>query len=159
MPTPNDIITVVSGLMNDFSQSQYTNDVCLPFLNLALDELQELFELNGIPVTNEHTPAAITVPAGVNLINFTTGPALPADLIEIQELWESPTGLNNWTPMVKKDFIPHYLEDNTAISMFLIWSWEHGSINLIAANSIIDLKIDYTSNMFNTPILIGNIGV
>jgi hypothetical protein len=156
MPKPSDIIVTVAGLMNDFSQTQYTNTVCLPMLNLALNELQELFELNGIPVTNE-VSAAITVPVGVNEIGFSTSPALPADLIEIQELWESPTGLNNWTPMVKKDFIPHYLEDNTTISMFLIWALEQGDVQLIAANSIIDLKIDYVSNMFNTPILIGAI--
>jgi hypothetical protein len=158
MAKPSDIIATVSTLMNDFAQTKYTNTVVLPYLNLALDELQETFELNGIPITNE-TSAAITIPAGVNEIGFATNPALPSDLIEIQELWESPTGLNNWTPMTKKDFIPHYLEDNTTISMFLIWCLDTGNISLIAANSVIDLKIDYTANMFNTPILIGNVGV
>lgn len=156
MPLPSDIITTVSGLMNDFAQTQYTNTVCLPMLNLALDELQELYELNGLPITNE-VSAAITVPVGVNEIGLATSPALPIDLIEIQELWESPTGLNNWTPMVKKDFIPHYLEDNTTISMFLIWALESGNVSLIAANAVIDLKIDYTANIFNTPIVIGAI--
>ena len=150
--------------MNDFAQTQYTNDVCLPFLNLALDELQEVFELNSIPITNEHTPAVITIPAAIpgqiNVqVGFNTSPALPADLIEIQEMWESWTGLNQWQPMVKKEFIPHYLEDGHSISQFLIWSWEHGQVNLIAANMAIDLKLDYTSTMFATPILIGNIGM
>src|SRR6266849_1624173 len=96
MPIPSDVITIVAGLMNDSSQSLYTNSVCLPFLNLALNELQELFELNGIPITNE-TSAVITLPAGSAQLGFTTTPALPADLIEIQQLWESPTGLNKWT--------------------------------------------------------------
>jgi hypothetical protein len=159
MPTPNDIITAVSGLMNDSSQSQYTNAVCLPFLNLALDELQELFEINGIPVTNETSAPPITLTAGVNRLGFDTTPSLPTDLIEIQQLWESTSGLNKWTPMVKKEFIPHYLEDNTTISMFLIWAWEHGSINLIPSNADNDIKIDYTANMFNTPIPIANISI
>jgi hypothetical protein len=157
MPIPANIIGIVAGLMNDSAQTQYTNTVCLPFLNLALDELQEIFELNSIPVTNE-TSGIITVPSGVNEIGFDTVPALPSGLIEIQQLWESPTGLNKWTPMDKKEFLPHYLEDNTTISMFLIWALESGNVNFIAANSIIDLKIDYTANMFNTPIAIGNIG-
>ena len=167
MPTsiiPSNIITAVATLMNDSSQTQYTNSVVLPFLNMALDELQEVFELNGLPVTNE-TSAVITVPAQINStqINIQIGPnttpALPADLIEIQQLWESPTKLNRWTEVVKREFLPHYLEDGTTISQFLIWSWEQGQVNLIAANQINDLKMDYTALMFNTPILIQNINI
>ncbi len=158
MAKPSDIILTVSVLMNDSSQTQYTNTVCLPFLNLSLDELQETFELNSIPVTNE-TSTAITIPANTASVSPITVPALPTDLIEIQQLWESPTGLNQWTPMDKKEFIPHYLEDNTTISQFLIWAWEQGAIRLIPANSIIDLKLDYTASMFATPILAGAINV
>lgn len=158
MPKPSEIITTVSVLMNDSSQSVYTNAACLPLLNLSLDELQELFELNDIPVTNE-TSAAITIPTGVSRLGFDTTPALPSDLIEIKQLWESPNGLNQWTPIDKKETIPHYLEDNTAISMFLIWALQHGRISLVAANSAIDLKIDYIGSLFNTPILIKDINV
>lgn len=158
MPRPSEIISTVAGLMNDASQSLYTNAVCLPFLNLALDELQELYELNGIPTTNE-TSAAITIKSGIGKLGFDTTPALPSDLIEIQQLWESTTGLNQWTPMIKKETIPHYLEDNTTISMFLIWAWEHGHVILVPSNADNDLKIDYTASIFNTPIQIKDINV
>jgi hypothetical protein len=158
MPRPSDVITTVAGLMNDSAQAVYNNVACLPFFNLALDELQEIFELNGIPVTNE-TSAAITIPSGVDILGFDTTPALPSDLIEIQQLWESPTGLNQWTPMVKRDNIPHFLQDNTKISQFLIWELTHGRIHVIAANQINDLKIDYIGSIFNTPILIKDINV
>jgi hypothetical protein len=152
---PSDVITIAAGLMNDFSQSQYTNAVCLPYFNLALDELQELFELNDIPVTNE-TSAVINVPSGATRIGPDIQPLyplmfLPSDLIEIQQLWESQTGLNRWTPMDKKDFLPHYLEV-TQISNLQIWAWMGGSINVIAANANVDLKIDYIARIFNTPI-------
>ena len=73
MPTPNDIIVTVAGLMNDSTQSQYNNTACLPFLNLSLDELQEIYELNGIPVTNE-TSAAIKISAGIARLGFDTTP-------------------------------------------------------------------------------------
>ena len=152
MPTPAQIITAVSALMNDSAQSRYNNTTCLPYFNLALDILQEVFELNGIPITNEHTPGVIAIPAGVFNIGVATTPALPFDLIEIQQLWESPSGLNQWSPMTKREFIPHYLENGVPTSIFGIWSWEGGFIRLIAANADIDLKLDYTSNMFNTPI-------
>jgi hypothetical protein len=164
MPRPSDIITTVSGLMNDSAQTLYTNAVCLPFLNLALDELQEIYEQNGLPITNE-TSAAITILSSsantkiITDIGFDTVPALPSDLIEIQDLWESPTGLNKWTEMVKKEFIPNYLKDGTQISQFLIWAWEHGRIKVVTANQNNDIKIDYTASIFNTPIQIKDIAV
>lgn len=158
MPRPNEIITTVAGLMNDAEQAQYNNIACLPFFNLALDELQELYELNNIPVTNE-TSTIIKIPAGVARLGYDTTPALPSNLIEIQQLWESTSGLNQWTPMDKKEFIPHTLEDNTTISMFLIWTWEHGRVHFIASNADNDIKIDYIASIFNTPILIKDINV
>ena len=162
MPSPNDIISTVSVLMNDYTQSKYNNTACLPMLNLALDELQETFELNGIPVTNE-TSAAITIPSNpakiVVDIGFDTSPALPSDLIEIQQLWESPTGLNQWTRVIKMEFVPNYLKDGVQISQFLIWALEKGRIKLLMANQLNDLKIDYTASMFNTPIQIKDVNV
>jgi hypothetical protein len=158
VPKPSTIITTVAGLMNNYTQDVYTNQACLPFLNLALAELQELYELNGIPTTNE-TSASIKIPAGVSRLGFDTTPALPSDLIEIQELWESPTGLNKWTRVDKREFIPNYLQDGTTISQFIVWAWEHGRIALIAANSDNDLKIDYTASLFNLPIMIKDINV
>jgi hypothetical protein len=158
MPKPSDIITVVSGLMNDSAQAVYDNPTCLPFLSLALDELQEIYELNGIPVTNE-TSAAIKIPKGINRLGFDTTPTLPSDFIELQQLWESTSGLNQWTSVIKKETIPHYLEDNTTISMFLIYAWEHGRIVLIPANADNDLKLDYTASLFNTPIALKDVNV
>ena len=147
--------------MNDSVQSVYNNVACLPMLNLALDELQETYELNGIPTTNE-TSAAITIQSNNRItteLGFDTNPALPSDLIEIQQLWESPTGLNQWTPVDKRDFIPNYYKDGTQISQFLIWCLEKGRVKVLTANQSNDLKIDYTASLFNTPILIKDVGV
>jgi hypothetical protein len=158
MPKPSEIITTVAALMNDYTQSNYTNLACLPFFNLALDELQELYELNEIPATYE-TSAAITIKAGINRLGFDTNPAFPSDLIEIRQLWESPTGLEQWIPMDKRDTIPHFLQNNQTISQFLLWALEGGRVRFIAANADNDLKIDYTAKIFNTPILIKDVDV
>lgn len=158
MPKPSEIITAVAALMNDVSQTKYTNAACLPFFNLALDELQELFEQNEIPVTYE-TSAAIRIKAGKNSLGHDTNPSLPTDLIEIRQLWESGPGLEQWVPLVKRDVLPHYLQNNTTISQFLIWALEKGRIKVIAANADVDLKIDYIASMFNTPIVIKDINV
>jgi hypothetical protein len=159
MPKPSAIITTVAGLMNDPDQTLYTNDAVLPYFNLALQELQELYELNDIPVTNE-TSALITIKAGIKRVGFDTIPALPSNLIEIKQLWESQSGLNQWVPMDKREFLPHYLEDHiTTITMFGVWAWEGGRIQLIPATQPNDLKIDYTCSIFNLPILIKDINV
>lgn len=158
MPKPSDIILVVATLMNDYTQSVYDNTACLPFVNLALDELQELFELNDIPVTHS-TSAAITIKAGISRIGFDTTPALPSDLIEIVQLWESTSGQEKWIPMTKQEFIPNYLNDGILTTTFGIWDLEKGRIKLLPANSDNDLKIDYIGSMFNTPIALKDVDV
>lgn len=159
MPKPSAIITTVASLMNDTAQTKYTNAAVLPYFNLALNILQEIFELNGIPVTHKTSPAVITIKAGVDKIGFDTTPALPSDLIEIEQLWESTFGLNQWIPMVKKDFLPHVLQNNTTISQFLIYAWKDEHLEFIAANADIDIKIDYVGSIFKTPIKIVNVDV
>jgi len=142
--------------MNDTAKTIYTDVAQLPYLNMALDELQEYFELNNIPSTNEVSDI-LTVGIGVTVIGFSnTNPQLPQNLIEIQRLWESPTGTNNFIPLTKKEFLPHYLENNP-ISQFLLWAWIDQEIHLIAANAIIDLKIDYIKSIFMTPLVIGQV--
>lgn len=145
--------------MNNSAQTRYNNAIVLPFLNLSLNELQELFELNDIPVTHTSDPAVITIPSGVNRLGFDTTPALPSDFVEALQLWESTSGLNEWVPMTKRDLIPHILEDNTTISTFILWAYNKGQIRFIAANINIDIKLDYIATMFNTPIQIKDINV
>ena len=144
--------------MNDAQQTVYTNAAVLPYLNLSLQILQETFELNNIPVTNE-TSAPITLPASTNRIGFDTVPALPSDLIEIKQLWESDSGQNAWIPVGKREFVPNSLANGVETSFFSIWAWMGESIRLLPSNSIRDLKIDYIASIFKTPILIANVGV
>jgi len=144
--------------MNDTAKTIYTDIAQLPYLNTALDELQEYFELNNIPSTNEVSDI-LNVSAGISVIGNNTVPQLPTNLIEIQRLWESPEGTNNFIPMTKREFLPHYLENNTTISQFLIWAWMDEEIHLIAANADNDLKIDYIKSIFMTPLVIGQVNI
>lgn len=157
MPKPNEIMDMVGSLMNDTAQTVYTDAAVLPYLNMALDDLQEIFQQNNIPVTND-VSQIITVPAGITKIGFGTTPALPSDLVEIQQLWERSEGVIPFIPMIRKEFIPHAHEDQE-ITQFLWWAWRDESINVIAATANNDLKIDYIQNIFNTPIAIGDIDV
>lgn len=155
---PSSVITTAAGLMNDAQQFEYTNEVCLPMLNLALSVLQENFELNNIPVTN-NSSIPILVKAGVFRIGFDTVPSLPSDLVEIQQLWESPNiNQQAWIPMDKQEFLPHYFNNNTLTQQFLVWAWIKGRIHVIPANQDNQIKLDYIASMF-APVTISTIGV
>lgn len=153
MPSPNltagQVMNAAASLLNDTARSVYSYTVQLPYLNLALQDLRKLLELNNSPVTNESTPVVINVSKNISTIGFATSPALPTDLIEIQQLWESAEGMNQWTPMERKEFLPHYLE-NAQISQFLIYAWYDNEIHLLPANADNDLKIDYIKNLFTS---------
>ena len=149
---------MVASLQNDTAQTVYTDAACLPYLNMALDELQEIFEHNNVPITNE-VSATLVVPAGTQRIAFTgTVPVLPANLIEIQQLWESLTGQGNWVPMGRREFLPHGME-NPPIDQFVYWAWINQEIKLPNSTQINDLKIDYVKKIFTLPILIADVGV
>ena len=139
----------VASLMNDTAQTKYTFAAILPYLNMALDDLQGEFQLNNVPVT-EDTSAVIPVDAGETVIVFNAGvglPELPDDLIEIQQVWERQRDTDPWVPMTRKDFLPHYLE-GTPISQFLIWTWIDQEIRLPESDADNDIKIDYIKDIF-----------
>ena len=143
-----------ASLQNDTAKTIYTYEAQLPYLNMTLDELQEQFELNNIPVTNE-TSTIITVPAAVTpgstQIGFTTIPALPSNLIEIQQLWEELTNTPPFVQMTRLDFLPHYLE-GYLVQQFQYWCWKNQAINVPNSNQVNDLKLDYIQSIFPTPL-------
>lgn len=155
MSTWAEILSGSAAALNDQNRAIYTNTVLLPYLNIALAELQEVFELNNIPVTNK-TSATINVPAGTTSIGFTTTPALPADLVEIQELFESQEGQNAWIPVAKRNYLTPYYLGSTQITMFGVWAWMEQAIKVNAAIVDIDLKLDYIKFLFE-PVVIGDI--
>lgn len=63
------VMDKAASLMNDSARTVYTYAAQVPYLNIALQELQEEFELNGISVT-ENVSAVINMPAGSTTIVF-----------------------------------------------------------------------------------------
>jgi len=147
MATWTSILGRSAALLNDQERANYTDTVLLPYLNIASSELQEIFELNNIAVTAESS-ATIAVPAGTSVIGFTTVPALPTNLIEIQELFESQTGQEAWTPVTKRDYLTPSILGTTPINIFGIWAWMDQEIHVRAAVGAIDLRLDYIKSIF-----------
>ena len=148
MPKPSEIIDMVASLQNDTAQDDYTDAAVLPYLNMALRDLQEEFELNSIPVTEE-TSVAITIPSGTTKVPFGGNPGLPANLIEINQLWESVSGQETWTPMFKRDYIPQYMV-GLEYARFRIWAWKDNAIELLPCSQDNDIKLNYIKSLFPT---------
>jgi hypothetical protein len=146
--TAGDIMDSAAALLNDTQKQTYTYAAQLPYLKIALKDLRKKMELSNMPVTNE-VSSVITLLAGVSTVSAITNPALPTGLVEIQQLWERPAGVDPYIPMERKDFLPHYLE-GVDTSRFMIWAWINNSIRLLPANQSNDLKIDYIQELFNS---------
>lgn len=147
--TAGDVMDSSAALLNDTAKSIYTYAKQLPYLNLALQELQEFFELNDVPV-NDQTSAVIELNANVSSVGFSSSnPHLPDDLIEIQKLWERTHGINPYTSMTKVNILPRYME-GIEINQLLTYVWETQQIKFLPANIAIDLKIDYLRSLFTT---------
>lgn len=148
--------TVMDGaasLLNDTAKSVYTYTAQLPYLRIAMQELQELFELNNIPVT-QNVSAIITVAAGVTAITYDAAgtpanPKLPDDMVEPAQLWERAQGVDPFIPMTRRDYLPHYLEDIQS-NQFIYFVWMEQQIQFLAADQNNDIKIDYIRQLFTT---------
>src|SRR5688572_26789928 len=108
--TAGTVMDASAALLNDVARSVYTYAAQIPYLKIALQELQEHYELNNIPSTDQLS-AVIQVNEGVSAVRFNaagTGadPKLPDDLIEPQKLWERTRDINPFVPMTRVDALP-----------------------------------------------------
>jgi len=136
-------------IMNDASKSVYSYTVQLPYLNMALQDLQEHYEQNEIPVVATGS-AVITVPAGSDHIPFADSPTtlrLPDDLIEPSVLWERQSGINPYTLMDRVDFLDQSLAGQE-INQFIWYVWETNQIKFFPANQDNDIKMNYIRALF-----------
>jgi hypothetical protein len=149
--TAAQVMAKSASLLNDTARTNYTYVAQLPYLQIALQELQEMFELNGIPVT-QLTSAVIQINAGVTEIVYNaagtpTNPKLPDDFVEPQQLWERARGINPFVPMTRKDYLPHSLE-GIQISQFIYFVWQDQKIKVPSSVQNNDIKIDYIKQLF-----------
>src|SRR3990167_864804 len=153
MATPDltaaQVMDAVAALMNDVAKSLYTYAIQIPYLNMALKELQEYYELNEVPVVDTITSTPMTVLAGTTEINFTnnSGLILPSDLIEPKVLWERQSGVDPYIPMTKVDFLPRW-QEGVELNQFILFTWQSQSIRFLASDQDNQIKMDYIRNLF-----------
>jgi hypothetical protein len=151
--TVGEVLNASAALMNDAVKSVYTNAIQMPYINMALRELQELFELNNVPVTDTVTDVEVTIPAGIKFVGFSPDmpvvgtPYLPDDLIEPKVVWERSSGVNPYTPMTKLDYLPRY-QEGQEYNQFLYFTWQSNELRFLPANQDNDIKLDYIRSLF-----------
>lgn len=158
--TVGNILDASAALLNDVSKTVYTNAIQMPYVNMALRELQELFELNNVPVTDT-VSAEVEVLAGVDHIGFSPTPPivdtpyLPNDLIEPKVVWEREHDVNPYTPMTRLDYLPRY-QEGVEYNQFLYFTWQANELRFLPANQDNDIKLDYTRSLFPTVTVVGD---
>jgi len=144
-----EVMRISAALLNDSARTVYTYVAQVPYLNIAMQELEEYFQLNDIPATQETTSVAIPVDAGVTSLQFNVIPGLPDDMVEPQKLWERTRNTGSYVQMTRRPSLNHSL-DSIQVGSLGIYVWEDQMIKFFAANGDNDIKIDYLQRLFTT---------
>src|SRR5262245_29549493 len=125
----SEVMDLAAAALNDVDRTTYDYDTQIPYLKLAMQELQEIYELNSLPVT-EQSSSAIPVNAGVTELRFNapSQPRLPDNMIEPQQLWQRNENIFPWIPMQRREFIPWNLE-GVETSYLPCWVWQDNKIS------------------------------
>jgi hypothetical protein len=142
--TAGQIMDRVANLLNDPNKTDYTYDVMLPYLNMAIEELAEIMEESNAPVTNV-TSAKIIIPKAYAAIVWAEYPnpdpllpRYPADLVEIQEIGEREVGSTHaFRRLPKLEFLPLSPSTNS----LLYWNWESQVIKFNQSLATVDMEV------------------
>lgn len=140
-PTVAQICGKARALLNDVAATRYTNQVLLPFVQQAIDELESDLRLNGIP-SNETQSSILSVPALTTVIKYSgTTPVLPNNLLEPIKLEEksSSEGIFQFRPMVKTMFEPRLKQD----TFLRYWWWQEQALKFVGASVARDVQITF----------------
>lgn len=147
MPLASQIMDSSAALLNDTAVQIFTHAKQLPYLKLAWQELREICQQNNIGISNK-VSTSIIVAAGVTVIDASTVPSLPGDLIEIQELYERLSGsTDDYIPMVRVEFLPPTQVQTNYLTW---WSWNGQKLEFIGSTSDQQIRMDYVADLFTT---------
>lgn len=139
-----DIFNRARGLLNDVFIDLYSNQVMLPFLQIANDDLSDALLTHGRTIQKTMT-VDVSHPAGEK--NFD----LPDDIITPIKLWErrpDQTREVDYTPIKQVLTIPPDLASNENLSY---WTWENQEIHFPPA--LVDKNVRLLYNRILTPII------
>jgi len=143
--------------LNDAGGDVFTNDILLPFLTSAWEELQSQMQHYGLPIMTE-TSSTILLPAGVTTlgtVSVVPNPTLPANFMEPKALYERAPGAVRWEPMGEA----HGIIDSTMRPELGVWEWDGDNLKFVGALGNREVLLRYlkglpeiTSENTNLPI-------
>lgn len=122
------------AVLNDIAQDLYTNEILLPYLKIANDDLSDELVDNGSTVSKEVT-ADIPLAAGNKQL------VLPDDMIVPIELFEKDKGQSDdyYKFVWQRPFLPNGTPGNE----LLIWTWREQNCNFIGSKLEKVIRIRY----------------
>jgi hypothetical protein len=130
--------------LNDRQGQLFTNDVLLPFVNNAWEDLQSEMQNNGLPTVYE-TSAVLSIPAGAIVVSTASTPPLPTDIIEPRNVYEKLSSETRWIPMKEyNDLLP-----STQGNRLGLWQWRDDELRLVGSTVATQLLIEYTKSLID----------
>lgn len=127
------------SLLDDIPGNIWSDDVLLPLTDATYRELQERLAENGI--TTMAANIEFDVPADTTVLNASSSPALPGELIVPHRMWELPAGSTARYIQVTKAH--EQLPDLEPTQDLRYWDWLDGEIHLIGATRIVPVRLRY----------------
>ena len=135
MPTlASDVMDRTRAVLNDVAIDLYTNEILLPYLRIANDDLSDELVDNGGTVQKE-----VTVSLTLSIGNTT--PVLPSNMIVPIELYEKDAGQSDdyYRFVWQRDFLP-----NTVPGRELrVWVWRNQQIMFIGSTADKVVRVRY----------------
>ena len=131
--------------LNDAGGDLFTNDVLLPFLSSAWEELQSTMQAHGLPIMTE-TSSVILLPAGGISLGTTAVvpyPTLPLNFIEPKEVYERTPGTPHWEPMTEA----HGIVNRTPQMSLGVWEWDGDELKFIGALTDREILLRYLKGL------------
>lgn len=126
-----------AAALNDTGLTKFTYLKQIPYLNIAIKELEEVMQSNNISVTNEQNTSIIILAGATEIAAID----MPTDMVEPRVLYERDTNSSeDWQLMSKVDFLPPFVE---LLQSLIYWCYINQEIKFIGATSDRQLKLQY----------------
>ena len=137
MFTAESVMDASAALLNDASQTIFTDAAQLPYLNIAIDELQEICEQNNISSTNAVESSIVVLAGAVEIPDAD----MPDGLVEIRALYERDNNSSeDYQLMRRVEFLPPFVDQ---LQELIYWTWQEQKVKFIGATTDRQVRIQY----------------
>lgn len=137
--TAGTIMDRSASFLNDANKTLFNYAVQTPFLNAAIDELQEGMQLNSVHFVNQMSPIISVLKGDVTIAPVN----MPPNLITPQGLLEREVG--SCVPFVTMTKLEFLLFDQGQQNSLNVWTWQNQKINFIGALTDREVMINYVA--------------